>query len=34
MWTEELAGMARRIHGMRSALVAALQVSANVTENQ
>jgi aromatic-amino-acid transaminase len=26
MWTEELAGMARRIHTMRSALVAALHV--------
>lgn len=26
MWTDELAGMARRIHTMRSALVAALQV--------
>ncbi len=26
MWTDELAGMARRIHTMRSALVSALQV--------
>ena len=26
MWTDELAAMARRIHTMRSALVAALQV--------